>query len=89
MTVHHQVQLEPTIHERHDIFQAELLILSPRSSDMNIAMKRTSIELNGLPSYASTKSAASAGLANLTNAMDRFGAKSLHARIICHEFAEE
>jgi len=53
-----------------------------------MTMKRTSIELNGLPLYASTKSAASPGLASLTNAMDRFGAKSLHAQKICQIFPE-
>jgi len=52
-----------------------------------MAMKRTSIELNGLPLYASTKSAASPGFASLTNAMDRFGAKSLHAQKTCQMFA--
>jgi hypothetical protein len=37
----------------------------------------TSIELNGLPLYASANSAASVGLKNFKTTNERFGAKSL------------
>lgn len=88
MITHHQVQLEPITHERHGISQAKSLIFNARPSHVDIAMKRTSIELNGLPLYVSTKSAASPGFASLTNAMDRLGEKSLHAQKICQIFSE-
>jgi hypothetical protein len=39
--------------------------------------KRTSIELKGLPLYASANSVASAGLKNLIMTMERFGKESL------------
>lgn len=40
----------------------------------------TSIELNGLPLYASANSAASVGLKNFKTTNERFGAKSLAER---------
>jgi hypothetical protein len=45
----------------------------------------TSIELNGLPLYASANSAASVGLKNFKTTNERFGAKSLGGKGKCNK----